>query len=156
MVKYLLKGSLFIVTLAQNMKSPVLGLAFLFSAMSWVHCQTAPYVSFLGTNLPNHSYVDMGLVGRNDDGSDSVQCHTDLDTCCNNQAGPDRGDWYFPDMSRLPFHRGIFERRGIQRVDLRGHGGASGIYHCDIETVAVHDASGRERIYVGLYSSGGE
>ena len=80
MVKYLLKGSLFIVTLAQNMKSPVLGLAFLFSAMSWVHCQTAPYVSFLGTNLPNHSYVDMGLVGYNHNGSDSGSRSTSGDT----------------------------------------------------------------------------
>ena len=91
----------------------------------------------------------------------SVQCHTDLDTCCSNLAGPDRGDWYFPDMSRLPFGQRtvvLFESREIRRVHLRQHreGGPSGIYRCDIETVAVHNASGRERIYVGLYRSGGE
>ena len=28
-----------------------------------VHSQTAPYVSFMGENLPNHSYVDLTLVG---------------------------------------------------------------------------------------------
>ena len=142
------------------MRSTVLVLVFLLTV---VHCQTAPFVRFMGTNLPNHSYVDMNLVGDSADGSDSVQCHTDLETCCNGAAGPDRGDWYFPDMSRLPFSLNIimlFEGRFIQRVDLRQRidGGPSGMYHCDIETVAVHsdDNSDRERVYVGLYSSGGE
>ena len=135
------------------MWSTVIGLAFLFLSVA---CQNAPYVHFRGTNLPNHSYVDMSRVG---DWHNSVQCHTDLDTCCHAEAGPDRGDWYFPNMSRLSFHiQPIFERRFMRRVVLwrRGEGGASGMYRCDIETVAVHNASGRERVYVGLYGSGGE
>ena len=36
--------------------------------------------------------------------------------------------------------------------------GPSGIYRCDIPTVAVHDdndLSVRETVYVGLYASGG-
>ena len=52
------------------MRSTVLGLVFLVTV---VHCQTVPYVRFLGTNLLNHSYVDMNHVGRSADGSDSVQ-----------------------------------------------------------------------------------
>ena len=147
------------------MKFTVLGLAFLFSAMSWVHCQTVPYVSFMGTNLSNHSYVDMNLVGSNGDGSDSVKCHTDLDTCCNRNVGPDRGDWYFPNMSRLQFRYNntlIYESRLHLHVQLRRENGGntSGIYRCDIETIAVHsdedDVTTRETVYVGLYISGGE
>ena len=40
------------------------------------------YVSFMGQTLANHSYVDLSTVGSGYDGSDSVQCHTDLSTCC--------------------------------------------------------------------------
>ena len=71
----------------------------LLSALVEVHSQTAPYVSFMGTNLPNHSYVDLTLVGDALDGSDSVQCRTDLATCCTGAQlqGDDCGDWYFSD-----------------------------------------------------------
>ena len=145
------------------MKFTVLGLAFLFSV---VHCQTVPYVSFMGTNLSNHSYVDMNLVGRNYDGSDNVQCHTDLDTCCHGDVGPDRGDWYFPNMSRLQFFSNniiIYQRRRHFHVQLKrvNGGNTSGIYRCNIETIAVHsdeddNVTTRETVYVGLYISGGE
>ena len=58
-------------------------------------------VSFMGQTLANHSYVDLSLVGSND--SDSVECHTDLNTCCSNAQGIHRGDWYSPDSTnRLP------------------------------------------------------
>ena len=33
--------------------------------------------------------------------------------------------------------------------------GPTGIYRCDIETVAVHDNDMRETVYVGLYTSDG-
>ena len=50
------------------------------------------------------------------------------------------------------------EGRIAQLVSLQytGSGGTSGIYRCDIETVAVNDNDGREAVYVGLYTSGGE
>ena len=135
----------------------------LLSALVEVHSQTVPYVSFMGTNLSNHSYVDLTLVGDARDGSDSVQCHTDLSTCCNAAAGPDRGDWYFPNGTQLPFPNNstfnIFMLRQAQRVDLRHRGRSdvtSGIYRCTVETNAVHDDDGRETVYVGLYASGGE
>ena len=65
--------------------------------------QTFPYVSFMGQTLANHSYVDLSLVGVPRNGGDSVQCHTDLTTCCTGSQGIHRGDWYFPNGDRLQF-----------------------------------------------------
>jgi len=123
------------------MKATVMSvLLCLFSALVEAHSQTVPYVSFMGANLPNHSYVDLTLVGNALDGSDSVQCHTDLDTCCGSGQGADRGDWYFPNGDRLQFSGDIYEQRGAQRVDLhrRNNGDTSGIYRCDIETTYMN------------------
>jgi len=87
-----------------TMKSTVMSvLLSLLSALVEVHSQTVPYVSFMGTNLPNHSYVNLTLVGVDVNGSDSVQCHTDLNTCCSSVQGANRGDWYFPNGERLMF-----------------------------------------------------
>ena len=139
----------------------VASLLLVFLSLVEVHCQTAHYVSFLGQILDNHSYVDLNQVGS---GSDSVQCHTDLSTCCGLAQGVYRGDWFFPDGTRLEFSNGggnIYENRDAQRVDLRRRNNANspvGIYHCDIPTVAVHDdtdISVRDTVYVGLYTASG-
>ena len=146
---------------------PVL-LTLLWSLVE-VHSQTpppAPYVSFMEMNLANHSYVDLTLVGDPElNASDhTVQCHTDLDTCCSDSWGQHRGDWYFPDGTRLPFSipgGGIHESRDAQRVELRRNNNdnsPSGIYRCDISTDAVRhetDISVRDTVYVGLYATGG-
>ena len=130
---------------------------FVVVAVPWSlgQSQTFPYVSFMGQTLANHSYVDLSLVGNDVSGSDSVQCHTDLSTCCRAAQGPHRGDWYFPNGVRLPFPGSgdIFEYRGAQRVDLHRSSDTSptGIYRCDIETNAAHDNSQRHTVYVGLY-----
>ena len=134
-----------------------------------VHSQTEiPYVSFMGETLPSHGYVDLTLVGdpQLNDGEYSVQCHTDLPSCCSGNQGQHRGDWYFSDGTRLPFPTndgGIHEAREDQRVDIRRRNnatGPSGIYRCDIPTDAVHDddddISVRETVYVGLYATGGD
>ena len=122
--------------------------------------QTFPYVSFMGQTLANHSYVVISLVGDDVSGSDSVQCHTDLDTCCSSAQGSHRGDWYFPNGDRLPFpggSGGIIENRVAKRVNLRRRSDSeiqTGIYCCDIPTNAVHhgsDISVRDTVYVGLY-----
>ena len=140
----------------------VLLLSLLWPLMVEVHSQkTFPYVSFMGQTVANHSYVDLSLVGTSY--SNSVQCHTDLGTCCSNTEGSHRGDWYFPNGNRLPFSRDgdIFEQRVAQRVDLHRLYSAtslSGIYRCDIPTNAVFDnidSSVRDAVYVGLYTSGG-
>ena len=141
-------------------------LLFLLWSLVEVHSQTAPYLTFMGETLPDHSYVDLSLVGDAYDGNDSVQCHTDLTTCCSGAQGPDRGDWYFPSGDRLGFNAlyVVYENRGTQRVDLRRNGNAdmpSGIYRCDIETNAVHsddrmDTTTRETVYAGIYATGGK
>ena len=132
--------------------------------LSLSHTCTPPgaFVRFLGMDLSNHSYVDLTTVGVARDGSDSVQCHTDLVTCCSAADGADRGDWYFPNGTRLPFPYNIvniFESRQAQRVDLRHRGRSdvtSGMYRCALETNAVNVDDGRETVYAGLYASGGE
>ena len=129
--------------------------------------QTFPYVSLMGQTLANHSYVDLSLVGEAFvSGNDSVQCTTNLDTCCGSTEGPHRGDWYSPGSTdRLPFSHeagDIFEQRLAQRVDLRRRNSATspvGIYRCEITTVAVHDDDDRSvrdaPVYVGLYTARG-
>ena len=80
--------------------------------------QTFPYVSFMGQTLADHSYVNLNRVGEDYYCSSSVQCHTDLVTCCYSVHGLHRGDWYFPNGNRLPFSDsgGIYERRTGQRL----------------------------------------
>ena len=125
----------------------------------------------MGQTLVNHSYVDLSTVGNSSNGSSSVHCHTDLGTCCSGSQGIHRGDWYFPNGTRLPLSGDVYEARGAQRVDgewelsdyesdcLRNTTtGPPGMYRCDIVTNAVHDNtdnSVRETVYVGLYITGG-
>ena len=127
-----------------------------------VHSQTAPYLTFMGEILPNNSYVDFSLMGEGGSGREIV-CHTDLNTCCSGSDG--HGKWYSPhsfgvevvsNRNRDP----ILMRRLYKRVRLerdRGDKISSGIYHCAIATVAVsgEGGTGRERVYVGVYQSGG-
>ena len=136
---------------------------FLSISLVEVHSQTFPYVSFMGQTLTNHSYVDLSLVGRPDittgvGGDHSVECHTDLTSCCSRSNGHHRGDWYFPNGTRLPYPQstGLFEARDAQRVDLRRNYNysISGIYHCVVPTNAVHnvnDTSVRNRICWTLF-----
>ena len=132
-----------------------------------VQSQTVPYISFMGNNLPNHSYVDLSQVGEDRTGSDNdtVQCHTDLETCCRSSEGIHRGDWFPPGSdTRLTFTGGeddIYEERRTRVVHLQRRNnptGPSGIYRCVIATNAVHDDSDPsvgETVYVGLYYGSG-
>ena len=124
----------------------------LLLALVEVHSQLNTYLTFMGNDILNHSYVDLNTVGT--DKNDSVLCHTHLTSCCSANQGPDRGDWYFPNGNRLDFSGNVFEGRGAQIVHLRytGSDGTSGIYRCDIKI-----SFNRHKImYVGLYTSGGE
>ena len=134
----------------------------LLSALVEIHSQTVPYLTFMGNRIPNHSYVDLNTV-RNHNSCDClhVRCHTDLTLCCSGAQGPDRGDWYFPNESVLPYSQysaNVYEGRGDKLVTLRysGSGGKSGIYRCDVETSRVKNKDGRKTVYVGLYAIGGE
>ena len=142
----------------------VVSLLSLLLSLVEVHSQTFPYVSFNGQTLANHSYVDLSLVGNDGSGSDSVQCHTDLSTCCSSNQGPHRGDWYFPNGTRLPFpaNGGIFQTRFNEGVHLRHRShvtSPTGIYRCDVPTITIFsntDTSVRDTVYVGLYTAGGK
>ena len=140
----------------------------LMSSLLWslveVHSQTFPRLSFMGQTLANHSYVDLGQVGRPDDGGEGVWCITDLTTCCTDSDGSHRGDWYFPDGTQLPVPASNVDTFAVSetwRVDLRrksGPNSPTGIYRCDIPTTAVHndtDISVRDTVYVGLYTASG-
>ena len=125
-----------------------------------VDCQTFPYVSFsMGAGLPNHSYVDLGMVGI--DYSTSVWCRTDLETCCRNEDGLHRGQWFSPNGVALQTNEDIYMSGKPQRVELRRANSATsptGIYRCKIPTNSSHDAtdiSVRATVYVGLYTSEG-
>ena len=127
---------------------------------SLVDSQTVPYVSFRGETLLNHGYVDLSLVGDAEDGGDSVQCHTDLTSCCTSGlANSDRPDWYFPDGTHMGYRgdgNDIYQARGAQRIDLHRRSNVlspSGIYHCEIPTDDGDLV--RETVYVGIYGSGG-
>ena len=51
-----------------------LSLLSLLWSLVEVHCQTAPYVTFMGNTVPNHGYVDLSQVGNDyRNGSDSVE-----------------------------------------------------------------------------------
>ena len=138
---------------------PLLLLLFLVE----VHSQTFPYVSFMGQTLADHSYVDLSTVGSDSDNSDSVVCRTDLQSCCSMGQGIHRGNWSFPNGDRLPFAGNsvpIGLGRAAQRAIIRRTTatGPTGIYRCDIPTVAVHDGtdiSVRDSVYVGLYPANG-
>ena len=122
-------------------------------------------VMFSVSLIYTHVVVVLSLVGSDPSGSDSVQCHTDLSTCCSGAQSFHRGDWYFPNGSRLPIPEShqtlpIEESRREMRVELHRSTATSpvGIYRCGIATYDVHsdtDHSVRETVYVGLYTSGG-
>lgn len=132
-------------------------LLLLTSGLLEVYSQTFPYISFKGEILPNNSIVILNEVGNADDGSDSIQCHTNVSTCCNVGDGSDRGEWFYPNGLLVEEDRSdrwyIF--RTDQRIDLRRRDSGvtfpDRIYRCDIPV----NSSGRSvkaSIYVGVYS----
>ena len=137
----------------------ILPLAFLWLGVEAHYPTEYPHVSFMGQTLANHSYVDLSQVGTNSGNpGNTVRCRTDLCTCCTTNQGSDRGDWFFPNgesLSTSYYYYGM--RHRDQRVDVyqRHRTMPSGIYHCGIETRAVHGNSttARESVFVGVYLS---
>ena len=128
-----------------------------------VDSQTFPRLTFgIDDVLPNHGYVDLGLMGTSF--ANNVQCRADLSTCCTSQQGNHRGQWYFPDGQPVTQSNvtDFYMRESDRLVDLRRRNSATsptGIYRCEIPTVAVHndtDTSVRASVYVGLYTSEGK
>ena len=120
-----------------------------------IQCQqTFPIVSFRGQTLANHSYVDISQVGAS--GNGSVQCHTDLTSCCSLIEGSHHGQWYFPNETTLENSNqlAIYQHNTNQRVELHRNSvnGLTGIYTCEIGTNAFYDNVARVTVYVGLYT----
>ena len=131
---------------------------------SLVDSQTEfPYVSFRGEILSNHGYVDLSLVGDPENSTssgDAVQCHTDI-PCC--RGDTHTGNWHFPDGVKVPFASDmtadIHSQRTDQTVDLHQKKNSlspSGIYRCIIRVKGDNNIPERERVYVGIYGSGGK
>ena len=90
----LLTGNALVVTEKQRLSLQtsrimmlLVSLSLLFWSLLEIQSQTvsSPYLSFKDDNLPNNSYVDISQIGNAGDGSDSVQCISELDYCCNNR-----------------------------------------------------------------------
>ena len=92
---------------------------FLVWSLVEVHSQSFPHIWFMGETLPNHTYVDLTLVGNL--AGEGIQCRTDLSTCCSNSEGEHRANWSFPDGTRLPFPGSgdVYFSRQTQLVELR-------------------------------------
>ena len=123
--------------------------------------QEFPYLSFMDNTLVNHSYVDINQL--EDDFSNELHCFTDLVSCCRDQDGEHRGNWYSPSGTRLPFtsvEGNIYFSRRTQRVSIRRLGtvtvGHAGIYRCNIQTNVVNSDGQFEVLYVGAYLNGGK
>ena len=156
-----------IIIVKEKMKFALL--LFLLWSLVEVHSQTAPYLTFMGETLPDHSYVDLSALGDIGNEDDHVVCHTDLTTCCGGSL--DRGYWYSTAGTELPGAGGaatnpIVLMRGPQVARLiRGTNSddaPSGLYRCIIETNADNgpgspspDKGFGETLYVGVYSTGG-
>ena len=130
---------------------------FLLCVVVEVHSQTYPFVRHgRDPALSNHSYLDLTRVGASRNWR--LECHTDLDTCCISNQGPDRGDWFFPNGSMLQFEEsgdGIYQsypKMSGQQIYIRRRNlaVANGIYQCTIETNAFNNDTGRGIVYVGL------
>ena len=126
----------------------------LLSTVVDVDSQIAPYLTITGNNIPNNSYVHLNTVDLKVENQqlNTLNCHTDLNTCCSIAQGPDRGDWYFPNGNRLPFNNYkdppiLLEGRCFELVVMyyeskNGTFAISGVYRCDIETIAVNNNTG--------------
>ena len=130
-------------------------LSLLFWSLLEIQSQTvsSPYLSFKDKNISNNTYVNISQIGKATDGRDIVQCISVLQNCCNSTH---KGDWYFPNGSRLQFGDGIHESRGTHRVDLRHRSATTnsptGVYCCKVP-FNVSNPRARKMLCVGVYTN---
>ena len=103
-------------------------------------------LSLRGTRYQNNSIVTLTDIGE---GNDALNCKNNL-TGVN---GSVRGDWYFPDGTRVlsaPNNSEIYRTRDQMAVRMNNRGGGEeGIYHCEIPD-AMHL---NQTIYIGVYNT---
>ena len=134
-------------------------LSLLFCCLVELHCEDSheisiPYLYFKGQNLSNNSYVVITEIGRAGNGSDSIQCRSELQNCCQ-AAGNLTGSWSYPDGSEVGGPDDIYQSQGTMTADLRRRHNANtpvGIYCCRI-TYDSSDTSANETLCVGIYGS---
>ena len=118
------------------------------------------YLFFLGTgdvwfSLRNTTYQNNSIVTLEDigEGDDALLCITFQTACCRPPRSGARGNWFFPNGTRVPssgnqwdFHR----TRGQMVVRMhRRRGGEEGIYRCEIPDAL----NVTQTIYIGVYSA---
>ena len=113
----------------------------------------SPRLSLNEQSLSNHSYIDFAtLVGSH------ISCFSDRDSCCSAQNR--EAVWVDPDGVEIESEGegGLSVEYGAMVVELSlvtdGVQPVSGLYSCDARL--RDDASRRNKVYVGLYTSGGK
>ena len=118
---------------------------------------TVPHLVFEGETIANHSYVDFATL----EGGSYISCHSEIATCCN--ALNREAVWLYPNGEQIRRLSGdgldleygtMVAEIGLVPTSLRVFEPFSGIYTCDAQ-IRESDPE-RNRIYVGLYQSGGK
>ena len=107
--------------------------------------------------LSNNSVVNFEFLRKG-----TLQCITDLNSCCLNNENGGARRWFLPNGTKL-IEGGIQEisafivNAGPQQFELEltdvtavDDSALSGVYECEIDTLA-----GRQSVYVGLYNEAG-
>ena len=110
------------------------------------------WFSLRNETYQNNSCVTLEDIG--DGGSDALLCVTNLTACCRPPHGPSKGNWYFPNGTRVPSSGntmwGFQRTRGSMVVRMhRKRGGVNGIYRCEIPDLM----NVTQTIYIGVYSA---
>ena len=101
------------------------------------------------------------MLGNALNGSNVLQCHTDLTTCCDpavNGPATHTGQWVLPNGVVVDQSVSDYSvREGGQQIDLVFEGTSesaiAGMYRCDMPTNLTANVA-RESVYVGLFEDG--
>ena len=87
-------------------------LASVLSCATSSSTEPAAYISHLGSNLTNNSYIPFQNIRRHNtsSGSKGVECHTDLTTCCNGSDGTAGGNWSFDNGITVGYRKHVFKK----------------------------------------------
>ena len=138
-------------------------LASVLSCATSSSTEPAAYISHLGSNLTNNSYIPFQNIRRHNtsSGSKGVECHTDLTTCCNGSDGTAGGNWSFDNGITVGYNatENMYSRRYTQKVVLyqllHAQPSHSGIYTCVIPVQSSTSTNNEATLYVGIYKDEG-